>query len=108
MHRPLGCGKAWQSACLGSRRTPVRIRPSRSKAVFVPLRHAFAVYVAIRSKVGSVLARCLHSTAGVRVRLPTGTSARWVDDSGGARAGTSARLLTGRTRVRFLPPELVL
>ena len=28
------------------------------------------------------------------------------DDSGGARAGTSARLLTGTTQVRFLPPQL--
>jgi hypothetical protein len=28
------------------------------------------------------------------------------EDSGGVRAGTSARLLTGRAQVRFLPPEL--
>ena len=68
--------------------------------------------------------------ADVRVRLPLGTSIGvWeslalrlvrdqesagsnpaaptrCDDSGGARAGTGARLLTGGTQVRFLPPEL--
>src|SRR4051812_21007060 len=40
--------------------------------------------------------------AGSNPAIPTGQC----DDSGGVRAGTSARLLTGRTRVRFLPPEL--
>ena len=69
--------------------------------------------------------------ADVRVRLPLGTWTTrgvgkpsnppasgagerrfesgcrdWIN-SGGVRAGTSARLLTGRTRVRFLPPELL-
>src|SRR5262249_47029132 len=53
-----------ESACFGSRRPPVRIRPSR---------------------------------------LDDATEGR---NSGGVRAGTSARLLTGRTQVRFLPPEL--
>jgi hypothetical protein len=77
-----------------------------------------------------VAAACRLAMAEVRVRLPLGTwttrgvgksgnppasgagerrfeSGRpdWIN-SGGVRAGTSARLLTGRTRVRFLPPEL--
>src|SRR5262245_34973075 len=43
-----------------------------------------------------------QETAGSNPAIPTARH----NDSGGARAGTGTRLLTGGTQVRFLPPEL--